>query len=410
MTDKTRIPLPPWSRDFFKPARTKVAWGGRGSGKSWAMARMLLVRAAQSRVRILCARELQNSIQDSVHQLLSDQIASLKLTGAFMIQESKITSHCGSEFLFKGLKGIKNNAQAIKSLEGIDICWVEEGQAISQASWETLVPTIRKPGSEIWITMNPDQESDAVYQLVRNPPDDAIIRRVNWNDNPWFADTSLPAEREWLLRTDPDAYAHVWEGECRQTSDAQVLRNKYSVQNFTPMDDWDGPYQGADWGFASDPTAFVRVWLHERRLYIEREAYQVGCEIDATAALFDAAVPTAPGAREIATRADSARPETISYLQRHGYSRLHAVQKWPGSVEDGVAYLRSMDQIIIHPRCTHAIEEARLWSYKVDRQSGDVLPELVDKNNHIWDAVRYALAPMIRQRDSGAAAVRIQGL
>lgn len=407
---KAHIPLPAWCQDFFKPARYKVAWGGRGSGKSWGMARMLLIKAAQARIRILCARELQNSIQDSVHQLLCDQIADLGLTGAFTIQESKITSQCGSEFLFKGLKGIKNNAQAIKSLEGIDICWIEEGQAISQASFETLVPTIRKPGSEIWVTMNPDQESDAVYQLVRNPPDDSIIRRVNWNDNPWFADTSLPAEREWLLRTDPDAYAHVWEGECRQTSDAQVLRGKFSVQNFEPLDHWDGPYQGADWGFATDPTAFVRCWINERRLYIEREAYQVGCEIDATAALFDAAVPVAPGAREIATRADSARPETISYMQRHGYPRLQAVQKWPGSVEDGIAYLRAFDQIVIHSRCKHAAEEARLWSYKVDRQSGDVLPELVDKNNHIWDAVRYALAPMIRQRDSGAATVKIQGL
>lgn len=371
---------------------------------------MLLIKSLQANVRILCARELQNSIQDSVHQLLVDQIVELKLTGAFQIQESKITTMAGSEFLFKGLKGIKNNAQAIKSLEGIDICWIEEGQAISQASFETLIPTIRKPGSEIWITLNPDQETDAVYQLVKYPPENSIIEKVNWSDNPWFAQTSLPAEREWMLRTDPDAYAHVWEGACRQTSDAQVLKNKYQVESFTPASHWDGPYQGADWGFSTDPTAFVRCWIDGTRLYVEREAYGVGIEIDAMPAFFDAAVPMAPGAREITTRADSARPETISYMQRHGYPQLVSVDKWSGSVEDGVSFLRSFEKIIIHPRCSHTIEEARLWSYKIDRQSGDVLPVLMDRHNHAWDAIRYALAPLIRRRDAGAATVRIQGL
>lgn len=367
---------------------------------------MLLLRASHRQVRILCARETQNSIQDSVHQLLVDQIEAMGMTPIFNIKENKITAYNGSEFLFKGLRGIKNNAQSIKSLEGVDICWIEEGSTISAESFQTLTPTIRKQNAEIWITMNPDQVTDPVYQMILNPPANAAIRKVNWYDNPWFNQTSLPSEREWMERTDPDAYAHVWGGECRQNTDSQVLKGKYTVQAFTPDSNWEGPYQGCDWGFSNDPTAFVRVWIHDRMLYVEHEAYGIGIEIDKLPVYFDAI----PNARDYTTRADSARPETISYLQRHGYSRLVAAEKWQGSVEDGVAYLRSFDKIIIHPRCIHTAEEARLWSYKIDRLSGDVLPVLVGKNDHTWDAIRYALAPLIRRKDAGVAGIQIRGL
>lgn len=403
---KLRYPLPIWSEAFFSPARWKVAYGGRGSSKSWTFARMLILKAYREKLRILCARELQNSIQDSVHQLIVDQIAALKLTPAFSIKEAGIVSITGSEFLFKGLRGMKNNAQALKSLEGIDICWIEEAQTVSAASFETITPTIRAKGSEIWLTMNPDQSTDPVYQLILNPPEGAVIRKVNWQDNPWFKDTSLPAEREWMERTDPDAYRHVWEGECREHTDAQVLKGKYAVQAFIPDRDWDGPYQGCDWGFATDPTAFVRCWIYDRQLWIEHEAYGIGVEIDQLPVMFD----NIPNARNYAARGDSARPETISYLQRHGYSQLTAADKWPGSVEDGVAYLRSFDRIVIHPRCRHTAEEARLWSYKVDRLTGDILPQLAGRNDHTWDAVRYALAPLIKRKDAGVAGLQVRGL
>lgn len=403
---KLRLPVPDWSQDFFPPARWKIAYGGRGSSKSWTFARMLILRAFSQKVRILCARELQNSIQDSVHQLIVDQIGALGLSAGFHIKENGITSLTGSEFLFKGLRGMKNNAQALKSLEGIDICWIEEAQTVSAASFETITPTIRAKGSEIWVTMNPDQVTDPVYQLVLNPPEGAVVRKVNWQDNPWFKDTSLPQEREWMERTDPDAYRHVWMGECREHTDSQVLRGKYAVEAFSPAAGWDGPYQGADWGFATDPTAFVRVWIHDRQLWIEHEAYGIGVEIDQLPVMFD----NVPGARNYATRGDSARPETISYLQRHGYSQLTAADKWPGSVEDGVAFLRSFERIVIHPRCRHTAEEARLWSYKVDRLTGDVLPQLAGRNDHTWDAVRYALAPLIRRKDAGVAGLQVSGL
>ncbi len=374
---------------------------------------MLLMRAAATKVRVLCARELQNSIQDSVHQLLADQINVMGLQSAFLVRENKIASSSGSEFLFKGLRGMKNNAQAIKSIEGVDLCWIEEAQTISADSFQTLTPTIRRPRAEIWLSMNPDLATDPAYQLVMNPPDGSLVEKVNWSENPWFSETSLPAEREWMQRTDPDAYAHVWEGECRTHSDAQVLRGKWEVASFRPVvgaddprNNWDGPYQGADWGFSSDPSALVRVWIHNRSLYVEHEAYGLGVEIDALPALFN----TTPSAARYTTRGDNSRPETISYLKRNGYPNLISGEKWPGSVEDGVAFLRAFERIVIHPRCKHTAEEARLWSYKVDRLSGDVLPALVDKHNHCWDAIRYALQPLIRTRHANASGMMVSGL
>lgn len=407
--------LPPWAIEHFLPTaegcRYKIAYGGRGSGKSWAFARMVLIRSVTRKIRVLCARELQNSIADSCHALITDQIASLGLENKFLVKDKEIIGVNGSEIMFKGLRGLRGDASGIKSLEGIDICWIEEAQMISAASMETLVPTIRKPKSEIWMTFNPQQESDPVYKLILSPPKNAVIKKVNYDSNPWFHETTLPEEMEWLRENDDDAYRHVWLGECREISDAQVLRGKYRIAEFEPDDDWDGPYQGADWGFSKDPTVLVRCWVHEKTLFIEREAYGVQCDIDVTPELFDAPFHDYDiDPRLIITRADNARPETISFMKRHGYGNIVSVDKWKGSVEDGVAFLRAFDEIVIHPECPRTAEEAALWSYKVDRLSGDVLPKLVDKYNHCFDAVRYALAPLIKRREFQYEAIRIPGL
>lgn len=377
-----------------KQARYKVYWGGRGSGKSWAFAGSLVYIAARAKIRVLCAREIQTSIADSVHKLLKDEIARRGLDPYFRVTNNSIVSHTGAEFLFKGLR---HNVNEIKSTEGVDICWVEEAQRVSEESWQLLIPTIRKPDSEIWVSFNPDNEYDPTYKrYVASPPPDSLVKKVSWRDNPWFP-VELDKERQYLQSVDPDAYAHVWEGECRNVSDAQILKNKYSIEEFVPGEGWSGPYYGADWGFANDPTVVVKLWINGSRLYVEHEAWGVGVDIDKTAALFD----RVPGAREHTMRADCARPETISYMQRHGYPRMVAADKWSGSVEDGIAFLRQFERIVIHPRCEHTALEARLYSYKVDRLSGDVLPDVVDANNHCIDAIRYALTPLISQRGLG---------
>lgn len=379
---------------LFQAWRYKVAHGGRGSAKSWAYARALILKAYRTKSRILCVREFQTSIAESVHELLKSQIELMGLGAYFTSTDRVISSHIGSEFIFAG---IRTNTTKIRSIEGVDVAWAEEAEAFSDRSWEILIPTIRKPGSEIWVSFNPDASTDPTYKrFVLETPELAKVCKVSWRDNPWFPD-ELRAELEYLRRVDNDAYMHVWEGECRKASRAQVMYGKCVVEGFETSSDWDGPYFGADWGFSQDPTTLVKCWIFERSLYIEHEAYGVGVDIDATPAMFD----KVPGSRLHAMRADNARPETISYMQRHGYPRCTGVEKWSGSVEDGIAHLRSYEKIIIHPRCKHAQMESRLYAYKQDRLTGDVLPDVIDKHNHIWDAVRYALAPLIRRKGMG---------
>lgn len=373
--------------------RYRVAYGGRGSGKSWSFARALLLRAREAPLRILCARELQVSIRDSVHRLLSDQIAELGFGAEFTVQQAGIRHACGSEFLFKGLR---HNVDDIKSTEGIDICWIEEAEKVSDASWRVLIPTVRKDASEIWVTFNPAQETDPTWQrLVAHPPPRTIARKVSWRDNPWLPEV-LREEAEHLRRVDPDAFDHVWGGDFWSRSDAQVFAGKWRLMEFTPKSDWDGPYYGADWGFAADPTVLVRLWIADRRLWIEYAKGATQWETEDIPALWEEAVP---GCREHVIRADSSRPETISAMVRAGF-RVQGAKKWSGSVEDGIRHIRQdYDEIIIHPATAAMMEqEAKLYRYATDRVTGDVLPKIIDAHNHGWDAVRYALDPMVRKR------------
>jgi phage terminase large subunit len=204
---------------LFEPKRYKILYGGRGSAKSWSVARALIAMSMQNPIRILCARELQNSISDSVIALLTDQIKAMGVAELFDIQRTAIYGNNGSEFSFVGLK---HNVTSIKSFEGVDICWIEEGQAVSKASWETLIPTIRKTNSEIWVTFNPNLDTDETYKrFVLNPPNNAIVTKVNHSDNPWFPEV-LQDELEQLKARDVDSYLNVWEGHTRQMLDGAV--------------------------------------------------------------------------------------------------------------------------------------------------------------------------------------------
>jgi len=211
---------------LFDKARYKVYYGGRGAGKSHSAAKALLVLGAKSQIRVLCAREFQTSIKDSVHKLLCDQITLMGLEGFYEITQSAIRGKNGTEFAFVGLK---NNVANVKSYEGIDICWVEEAQTVSRMSWNTLIPTIRKEGSEIWVTFNPELESDETYQrFVLKPPEGAVVQKINWNDNPWFPEV-LALEKDALKSRDPSAYQTVWEGLCRLTVDGAIFAQEMQV-------------------------------------------------------------------------------------------------------------------------------------------------------------------------------------
>jgi phage terminase large subunit len=391
---ETRLSFAPKFKPIFQPKRYKTFHGGRGGAKSWAAARALVIMAASKKLRILCTREVQNSIKDSVHKLLKDQIEMLGLNPWFRITNESITSASGSEFLFKGLRF---DPLGIKSTEGVDICWVEEAQSVSSDSWAILIPTIRKEGSEIWVTFNPGEESDPTYQrFIVTPPDDSITVEVNYYDNPYLPET-LRKEMEYCKRVDYEAYEHIWLGKPKSISDSVIFRNRYRVEAF-PDDLWlqaDRLFFGADFGFANDPSTLIRMFMIDTRLYIEYEAYGVGVELDEMPQFYD----SIPEVRKWPVKGDNSRPETISYLARQGFS-IDAAAKWNGSVEDGVTYLKGFEEIIIHERCKHTADEFRHYSYKVDKKTGDILPIIVDKFNHCIDAIRYGLDGYITSSDS----------
>lgn len=376
---------------LFTPHRYKVLRGGRGSAKSWSVGRALPAVGLQSRKRILCAREIQKSIQDSSYKLISDQIELLGMTGVYDVLKTEIRGHNGTEFLFRGLGNL--TAESIKSFEGVDIVWVEEAHTVSDRSWELLIPTIRKAGSELWITYNPDEETDPVdVRFVKNTPPGCVVVDMNWYDNPWFPEV-LRAEKDYLYSVDPDTAAHVWGGGYRKISDAQILRGRWKVKEFEPKDGlWDGPYHGIDFGFSQDAGTMVRLWIWEGDLYVEYEAAGLEVDTDELPALWD----EIPGARNFIARADCSRPETISAVKRNGYNRVIACQKWKGCEEDGIDHLRTYKNIFIHPRCKLAIEEAKNWSWKKDRLTGDILRVTTGKFDNTWAAARYALEPIIK--------------
>jgi len=388
MSDAVNIQIP--EKCVFllnEQKRYKVLYGGRGSGKSYSMIEASIVKALEKKTRILCTRQLQNSIANSVHKLLCDCIDNLNLNEYFSITRDSIKCVNGSEYLFKG---IQNNVQEIKSTEGVDICMVEEAQSVSDESWEVLIPTIRKESSEIWICFNPDREEDATYRrFITNPPPDCKSVLVNYTDNPFFPDV-LRKEMEYCKQIDYPRYEHIWLGKTIMETEAQIFKGKFEILDFEAEPNTQFFY-GADWGFANDPTALTRCFIEDNCLYIDYEAGGVGVEMEEIPTLFD----SVPDVRKWKIRSDCARPETISYVKRHGFDCI-AAEKWKGSVEDGIEYLRSFKRIYIHPRCKHTYEEFKYYSYKKDKVSGDILPIVVDAWNHYIDSLRYALEPYIK--------------
>jgi len=371
--------------NFLKQkARYKIISGGRGSAKSWEVAAELVTRGAQKKIRVLCCREIQRSIKQSVHKLLSDTIDRLGLNNDYKITDHKISNRNGTEFFFEGLW---QNIDSIKSIEGIDYCWVEEAQTTSHRSWTTLTPTIRKHDSEIWITYNPTDDYDAVHQFSLNPPDNAIVIEQNAEHNPFLPDV-LKEESEHMKKTDYELWRHIWGGETLKRSDAEVLGGKWTVDYFETPGNVDF-YHGVDWGFGADPTVLVRCFVHDNTLYIDKAKYWYQSDLEQLPEQFIHHVPTSASWR---IYADSANPAEIRYIYNKGLN-VRAVKKT--TIEAGIRYLRSYQKIVIHEDCKELIEEAKQYKYKTDEKTGEVTPKIIDAFNHGWDAIRYALSPLI---------------
>lgn len=367
---------------LLQPSRYKGAHGGRGSGKSHFFAELMIEENISRKLDNVCLRETLKSLEFSVKKLLEHKISGMNAGAYFDIQDRRILTQRGGVIIFEGMQN--HTADSIKSLEGFDRAWFEEAQAATQKSLDMLRPTIRKPNSELWFSWNPDDPGDPIERLLRGPslPPDAIVVQANYHDNPWLPDV-LRAELEYDKKRDPDKFAHVWLGEYRKNSEARIFKN-WVVEEFERPA---GTVHrlGADWGFSVDPSVLVRCSLEGNRLYVDYEAYMIGCEIVNLPDLFD----RVPESRKWFIRADSARPETISHLQKNGYPKIQPAQKGKGSIEEGIAFLQSFD-IVVHPRCVHLIDELNSYSYKRDALTDEVLPIIEDKNNHVIDSLRYA--------------------
>lgn len=331
---------------------------------------------------MLCGREVQRSIKDSVKRLLDDEIGRIGLSAGFTSTETEIRGPNDSLFIFTGLKG---NAAGVKSIEGVTDFWGEEASAISQGSIETVVPTIRAPGSRLIWSWNPDLETDPVDVMFRGeagPPPRSIVKNVNYAQNPWFP-AELREEMEYVRGRDIDKFNHIWLGQYRRNSEARVFKN-WRVESFESPPNVE--YRlGADFGFSIDPSCALRCWIDGTRLYIDYEAWGLGVEIVNLPKLF----MSIPDAEKYWMTADSSRPETISHLRNNGFPRIMPAVKGARSLEESIEWLKSYD-IIIHPRCQRTIDEFTLYSYKVDSLTGLVTSVLEDKDNHLIDAARYA--------------------
>ncbi|HEK1956270.1 TPA: PBSX family phage terminase large subunit [Proteus mirabilis] len=403
-----RIEIPPKLIPVFEGNyRYRCSHGGRGSAKTRTFALMTAIRGYMAAMNgqsgvILCAREYMNSLEESSMEEVKQAIRSVPwLNDFYELGEKYIRTKCRSvNYVFAGLR---HNLDSIKSKARILIAWVDEAESVSEIAWTKLTPTVREAGSEIWVTWNPERDGSATDKRFRkNPPDNAIVVEMNYGDNPWFPSVLEEERLSDQERLDSATYAWIWEGAYLENSDKQVLANKYVVQSF-PDNLWqkaDRLLFGADFGFAKDPNTLLRQFILNDCLYIEYEAYGIGVELDHMPAFYD----KIPESRKWPIKADSARPETISYLKRQGFN-ISAAKKWQGSVEDGITHLRGFKQIIIHPRCKETAKEARLYSYKTDRITGEVLPIIEDKNNHCWDAVRYGLDGYITQKSNAGLLV-----
>ncbi|HBM2232733.1 PBSX family phage terminase large subunit [Escherichia coli] len=408
--EEPTILIPERMELLLYPRRFKVFYGGRGSGKTANVVSYLIEKARFRNSRVGCFREIQNSIKESSYAELVDEINRKGHTQEYRCVDGEITHHSTrSKFVFRGLW---RNITAIKGMAGLTDVFCEESENISQVSWDTLIPTVRAAGSEIIIVFNPNKETDPTWTNFVAPyidkmvdgiyqDDDIVVVNVNYIHNPWFTE-ELKQHMNQMKAVDYDRYLWVYEGLFNKRSDEAVLGGKWQTLDFEPSPEWGGPYYGIDFGFSQDATAATESYVEDlgdgrRNLYIYRDFAKVGLEITDTPEAMRSAFPNSEKYRWYG---DCARPETISHIRRSGFD-IHPCAKWPGSIEDGITWLRGCDRIYVHSRCRHVIEEMTMYSYKVDKLTGNILPDIVDKYNHAIDSLRYGLGDHIVQRGSG---------
>ena len=387
--------------ELRRDIRFFFSYGGRGGGKSHGIAEDLILFAHEAPLKILCAREFMNSIDDSVYALLESKVNTLVKSGDieegfFQFKNNKIYGANGSLFTFMGTS---RNIGSIKSKEGYHICWIEEGQYISQKAWELLEPTIRDiPDSDreaqFIISMNRESDKsilDKVF-IQNTPPKRSIVTKVNYTDNPYHIPLLIEMAEE-CKRRDYQSYCYIWLGELNSISKAQVLHGKWRVAKFKTPEDAIF-YHGADWSNGgSDPHTLNRSFVSGNTLYIDYEM-ETNLDFQFLPALWEECPSLEANVSQGWTvYCDDARNDLIRMMSRKGFDAKPAAKKWKGvneSVKAGITYLRGFDEIVIHERCVNTIDNAQHWKYKVDDRSGDVTPILAKGNEHHFAGTRYA--------------------
>lgn len=370
--------------NFFK--------GGRGGMRTTSIARAFVDWMADGPVRLCAARSFQNSVADSNKQAIEDQIYALGIEDRFNITDRYIESDVGGTCTFKGLE---RNPDSFKSFESLDVLWWEEANAATRSTLDKVTPTLRKKGSRLIFSYNPEDRDDPIEHIQKvyaNHPLGCVIRHTNYLDNPWVSE-ELKADALALKASDYERYLHVFEGEFWSQSEASILGKRLKSYQFEMDSSFKTPYIGVDWGFSRDPTAVTESYVKDGSLFIRRAAAKVKLELVDTA---DWILNKVPLAAKYVSYADCARPETIS-LVKSKIRLMSPAEKWSGSVEDGVATLQSFKEIIVHPDCQKdCISELRAYQYKVDRND-NITANIEDKNNHYADALRYGLSPIIKK-------------
>jgi phage terminase large subunit len=395
----SRAQFPEALEFLFRPMRYKVAHGGRGSAKSWGFARALLILGAQRPLRILCTREIQKSIKDSVHALLSDQIRLLGLESVYEALQQEVRGFNGTQFLFAGLSDL--TAESIKSFEGVDIVWCEEARSITKRSWNILIPTIRKPGSEIWATFNPELDTDDTWQrFVVSPPPNSVVVQMNWRDNPWFGEP-LASERQHAYEKaeasgDFEDYNNIWEGQCRSVVEGAIYKNEVPAllmgKRFRPV-----PYDPLlkvhtvwDLGF-NDQTAILLV-------------QRLGAEIRVIEYLEDSGLSIPEWAAELNKRkynwgTDWLPHDAKAVRQQTGKSDSEVLRKFRASVGDvpeigvepGIKAARALFPrvYIDSDRAAGILDRLKRYRRRINQQTQQPEAPLHDENSHGADAFRY---------------------
>ena len=402
---------------LFNPekSRYRVLYGGRGGAKSWGIAMALLIKGAQKPMRILCAREFQTSIKDSVHKLLCDQIQALGMLGFYEITNAAIRGANGTEFAFIGLK---NNIMNLKSFEGADICWVEEAQTVSKLSWNVLIPTIRKNESEIWVSFNPELETDETYQrFVLNSPEDTVLCKINWNDNPWFPET-LRLEKDALKSRDIEAYNTVWEGICRQTVDGAIFAREMQMAELegritrVPYDPVKPVHIVFDLGW-SDATAWwvVQYVGMENRLIRYEETNQTTIsEILAKIQTYGYMIDTMWLPHDAENRTLAANGRSIEEIVRGAGYKTRIIGKTP--ILDSINAARTIFRNCYFDRenCYQGLQCLRHYRYDVDPETKQFSRNpLHDNYSHGADAFRYIGLMINEPKKSVKKTINYQG-